>query len=177
MSPAPAHSAPPAEDPPARTSASGTWGEFLVSLVLHFFCKFITRSESKGQAGHPFGIKSPCWNPEHRSLNHFCFCLHIIVWDPLPPRSLGVWRRGVESQGHVQPGEGGLSHYLCDTGVGPCCSGHHPSCVDTRAISRSSIIALVLEQLLSLSRKHLCRLRMDVPFLFSASAVWGRFMS
>ena len=59
----------PGEDTLTHASTSGTRREFLVSLPLYFLYKFITRSESKGQVGHPFGITSgPFWDPEHRSL-------------------------------------------------------------------------------------------------------------
>lgn len=47
--------------------------------------------------------------------------------------------------------------FLCDAGIFPCCSQHHPSCSHTCVISRSFIIARVLERLLPLSQRHLCR--------------------
>lgn len=54
------------------------------------------------------------------------------------------WRRGPVS-------------FLYDIGIIPYCAQHHPSCLDIQAISQSFIITLVLEQLLNLSQRHLCR--------------------
>lgn len=82
-----AHSTPLGEDTRAHTSASGSCSELLVSLALYFFCKFIRRPESKGQAGHPFGITSaPFQDPEHRNqlTSASAFTLRFRIPSPPP---------------------------------------------------------------------------------------------
>lgn len=54
------------------------------------------------------------------------------------------WRRGPVS-------------FLYDTGATPYWAQHHPFCLDIQVVSQSFITALVLEQLLTLSQRHLCR--------------------
>lgn len=84
------------------------------------------------------------------------------------------WRVACTHQSACTPWGRGPVSFLYDTGITPYCAQHHPSCLDIQAISQSFIIALVLEQLLNLSQRHLCRpengcaLSFPLPFLSRA---------
>lgn len=133
-----------------------------MSLTLYFAYKYITRSKSKGQTGHPFGITPHSFqDPEHRSLTTSASVFTFELRIHCPPHLLmcvrgGKWGVLPFSLQSPNSKDGGLSD-LYDIGIILYCAQHHPSCLDIQVVSRSFIIALVLEQLLTLSQRHLCR--------------------
>lgn len=66
------------------------------------------------------------------------------------------WRVGCMHQSACTPWRRGAVSFLYDVGTIPHCAQHHRAGLDTQVFSPSFIIALVLEQELTLNQRHLC---------------------